>query len=468
MDDIDGLTDGHDRFIFSDTYSRLEYYKCFNDPSSVELISGVELMELEKQDDWSEEQRKIWLYFYRPYKYGNVIGGKQKKIISKKESIISNLTEKTNNYSNLKILCFVLTLLFFYLSLTSISFFVPIITLLSSIYFYLEEKSLLIKIFDLKNHIKILNKEINYLFQQQNEMTKYRVTPYGINRLFWKYLRKLENEYIDKLFHENKDNIEDSTPDFYKYVKQKSRENHHKYPNFPVIPSWALLQQSQKLNPNTHESQSTGLKIASKEIDKKIATWRRSIYKKPIFRLWYIQFLFFHEKNLTIQSFYYDFITRKKYGEHLEVYQYNHITNYSYMDEDISYMKSDLLIKKVGIPDKLTNNIFCDQVKTLSFSSASGSNYRCVIPDNDVIKGLNEWLKSDEAKKKLKINNKNSSEESDIKEDNIISQNEKEELLKIIDEYEGLIATLAWQSFKELRDKVAQFALTEDLYNKET
>lgn len=450
MDAIDGFTDEDDRFIFSREYSRLEYYECFHDPSSKKLISGKELIKLEHEKDWSEEQRKIWLYFYRPYKHGDIIGKKQKIFILDKESSISILEEKINTYNILKILFLILTLYFSYLSLTVVSFFIPIITLLISGYFFLGEKEILNKISYLKNDIFTLNKEINYLLQQQDEMKNFKETNGGVNNLFWGYLKKLENQYIYKL---PTDDMEKTNEDFYKSVKQKAEKYHdyHDYPTFPVIPSWGLLQQSKNFNPNTHKHQSTGIKIASKDIKERIATWRKSTYGKPIFRLWYIQFLFFHNKSITVQSFYYDFITRKKYGENLEIYQYNHITNYSYTDEDISYMNSDPLMKEINLPRKLTKNIFCDEVKTLSFSSASGSHYRCVIPDNDVINGLNEWLKSDEAKEKLRN-----------KEDNTISPNEEEEILSITDQYDGLIATLAWQSFKQLKEKVAQFSLIDD------
>lgn len=318
MDIIDGFTDENGKFVLSETDSCLEKYKCFHDPSSKKLISGKELIKLEeeKESTWSEEKRKIWLYFYRPYNYGNIIGKIQKELILKKESIVSNLKNRKNICNSLKFLFLLLTLLFFYLSLTIVSALIPIATILTSFYFFLEEKNNINKIDGVKNDIFILKKEINYLLQQQDEMKRNRETPDGINKLFWSDLRKLEKEYTDKLFNEDNNQLKKDNREFYKGIKQETKKynEYQDYPVFPVIPSWGLLQQSQYLNENTRNYQSTGMKIAANDIEEKIAAWRTSKqldYKKPIFRLWYIQFLFFHEKNITVQSFYYDFITKK-------------------------------------------------------------------------------------------------------------------------------------------------------------
>ncbi len=132
----------------------------------------------------------------------------------------------------------------------------------------------------------------------------------------------------------------------------------------------------------------TEISIAEQDIGKKIATWRNQSGSKPFYRLWYTKLLLFEDKNLNLVTFYYDFITQEKYSECVEIYQYNHITNYSYVDEDISYMNEDPLIEKINLPLDLTRNIFGNEVKTISVSSSSGSYFRSVIPDKAVAKGL--------------------------------------------------------------------------------
>jgi len=464
------LYDENKKFIFSKTDSRLEYYKCFHDPSSKKLIYGKELLELKKNKYWTEEKYDIWIYFYRPYKYGNIVGKKQNEEIEKTEENIKKLNNYKDNYFFIKNFFFIFSFLLIILPTIDISIIIPILIFITGGYFYILGDLLNNKINILKKEIEILKKEKNYLLCQMDKMRK-RKNPKVINGFFWKDIRELEQDYTKKLFTENHDEIKKNNIEFYKNIKQVFKDKHEGvdlsiFPTFPMIPSWALLQQSETINSNTNKKQATGLKIAAKDIKEKIATWRRSVNKQPIYRLWYIQFLFFHDKNLTIQSFYYDFISKKKYGEHLEIYQYNHITNYSYTDEDINYMTEDPLMIKMNIPSNLTHNIFCDEVKTLSFSSASGSHYRCVIPDNDVMKGLNKWIeyKNKIREEQLEREDKISTGEFNNEEISEIILHERNEISKINDEYENLIATLAWQSFKELRNKVAKFALPDSQF----
>lgn len=300
--------------------------------------------------------------------------------------------------------------------------------------------------------ISVLQDELEFLLDQKREKDSKRLKPKDIEKLFWKDIRSLEKEYLRKATHEDIDVIRDLTPNYYiamedllpKYVKE---------PLFPVVPSWALLQESTLIGERGIGS--TGLSIASKHLGMKIATWRNMGKNKPIFRLWYIQHLFFHKKNLSLVSFYYDFITQTKYSEHIEIYQYNHITNYSFIDEDISYMVKDALVKKLRLPQNLTSNIYGNQVKTISLSAASGSSYRCVLPDRDVITGLNKWIKSKQ-------------KQLGFLEDEIAPQmqNYATNLNKEIftnSKKRNEIERLGWLSFKELRDKVATFAIVDDV-----
>lgn len=435
-------------FKYSGEPSRIEYYKCFHDPSSSEMITGEELIELEKGAYWSEEHRQIWLYFYRPYNYGDNIGRKQREEKRIKESTIeenqaSILSGKIFKFISL---AFIITTLIF--SVIYNSFWLIVIPTLAYIYFYFEDISLHSAIENHQNVVKILDKEIAYLLEQKEEIHKSRLSASDIETLFWKDINYLEGRYVNKASHEDSKSIRANVPDFYKNVKYSFIEN-RQFPTFPVIPSWALLQSSHRSNRN-RGNQVTGVKIAAEDIGKKVATWRGVRGKHPIFRLWYIQFLFFHEKNLSLMSFYYDFITKKHYSEHIESYQYNHITNYSYTDEDITYMRDDPLIQEIKLPENLSKNIFGNQVKTISLESASGAFYRCVLPDRDVTNGLNEWIQYQSLEEAL-----NEESESEL------SVEMKKELFKNIEYYDSLIENLAWLSFKQLREKVARFALLE-------
>lgn len=132
-----------------------------------------------------------------------------------------------------------------------------------------------------------------------------------------------------------------------------------------------------------------------------------------------------------------------------------------------SINKNILLIEKIRLPEKLTSNIFGNEIKTISLSSASGTYYRCVIPDFDVTDGLNEWLD---------YNNENEKIDSEVKEYIAKNKNDDEvnkykaekmkEKFEVNKKYKGLIETLAWLAFKELRNKVAKFAVIESKPNR--
>ena len=118
--------------------------------------------------------------------------------------------------------------------------------------------------------------------------------------MFWNDIRELEEESLNKAAQDKIENIKKNTRNYYKYIRTILPSNIN-FPIFPVVPSWALLQESHddKYNTNTI----SGLMIAHKKIGKKVASWRNIKGKKPIFRLWYIQHLFFHNKNISIVSY---------------------------------------------------------------------------------------------------------------------------------------------------------------------
>ena len=445
---MENLVGNNFKFIFSGQPSRLEEYRCFDDSSNPKRITGDEIL---KNSDWDENRKKRWYYFYRPYDYGNTIAPLQKKKIKTEEEHIDKISREIAN-------SIFLTVLSMFLIFTNIFFnlfyftgggvankfsMIAILFVLISHYFYTENRKIIRA--EKKKIIKILRDEISYLYQQKSYIESNRLTKDEITSLFWEDVRELENENLKKI-NKGKDNIDtikDNAPPFYKNIKFDDDIDISYFPTFPVIPSWALLQKSQKHSISGSIS-STGIAVAEKDLDlgSKIATWRNAKGNKPLFRLWYIQFLFFQGKNITLVSFYYDFISKKTYSKYIEVYQYTHITNYSYIDEDISYMKKDNLIKK--IPKKLRNNIFGNEVKKISFSSASGSYYECVIPDKDVTNGLNKWIEY----------------KNDIEKE-YGSENDFDKIKNIKANYNKVIATLANESFLLLKDRVNKFSISD-------
>jgi len=82
-------------------------------------------------------------------------------------------------------------------------------------------------------------------------------------------------------------------------------------------------------------------------------------------------------------------------------------------------------------------------------------NYRCVIPDSEVKDGLNRWLKFRAEKLTEEL------ESADIDPEQL-EINIQKEIFRKSDNHKSLIETLAWLSFKELRMKVAKFALVDE------
>lgn len=442
------LEDGS--FGLSTEPSRLEHYKCFHDPSSADWITGEELLQLEETPDWNNVKTEIWHFFYRPYNYGNNIGPIQKEQLESLKPQIESLKQD--------------------LFLNKFLFFLLIISIVASSYFLYKSDALeflvipfifvfylLMKSSELKASLaakelnfSIYSRELNFLLDQKKAIEDSRLRPTEIEDYFWKKVCDFEEKYIHKTFLKSIETVRNDAPKFYNNTSLKDYGD-YQFPIFPVIPSWGFLQSSVRSS-SMGGTQATGLEIiANKLIEReRVATWRKGYRGRPIFRVWYIQFLIFQENNLELVSYYYDFITNKSYSETIEAYQYSHITDYTYADEDISYMRKDpMIVGMNNIPDKLTSNIFGNQVKTISLYSASGSNYRCVIPDKDVTNGIDEWLKYNADQRVIK---------DELREalDDEAEEWWLDELLDSQQDYEGLIETLAWLSFKQIREKASE------------
>lgn len=465
------VDDDGETFTFSKEPSQLEFYKCFHDPSRKKgkFIDGSELLRIraegEEQGEKSEitdEKVGLWYYFYRPYYTSRKIGSKQKESIKEiNKSIALNQADasKNNMYLGASLLLWLALLLWVWdTSLSVVLMFIPSVF---CFHFFYEASIAKEKVSKLESDVQALEREVDEL-RRQKEVIDKRIRTLDVMDSFWRKIKQNEQFYLNTFSDEDQAVIEENSKDYYGAMEGKIEFKKGARPNFPVIPSWAMLQASRPVGSSSWH-QYSGLDIVAERIKKKVATWR--VYKTgdPVFRLWSIQFIFFLEKHMSIISFCYDFIEDRIYSQNVEAFQYNHITNYSFVDEDISFMeKGDFSVK---LPGKFKENIFGKEVKTISFSAASGASYRCVIPDEDVNKGLKKWLgvlmeqevgcgESDLGNEDTDLYDDLSREHDDLRKERFLTG--------LGDEgSEGLIETLALLSFKQIGLKVAEFSIRE-------
>jgi len=295
--------------------------------------------------------------------------------------------------------------------------------------------------------INILYEEIEYLLEQQRDYLK-SINPDEIIQSFWRDMKEFESHYIETIL--KKENLScDEFVDFYNEPRLSGIDL-----IFPIIPSWALLQESKQKVDNSTLMRKTGICLAYDKIENKVTSLRIDKNGNPFFRLWYIQFLLFNDKNLILITFYYDFVTKKPYSEHIELYQYNHITNYSYSNEDMTYMKDDFVIQESNLPKELQDKIFNNETKIISLESASGSHYRCVLPNEEIVDKFSTWL---EYKKEQEDIEKQFEDLPQEEIDDVPNPYESELIEKLhenIDNQKSLTQSLAWKSFEELKRRV--------------
>lgn len=460
------------KFKFSGQPSQLESYECFHDPSRErgDFIKGQEVFELRRKgaeqnerQERTDEKVSIWYYFYRPYNYGKNIASEQIAWIEERNKFIelkSLGSSKNKTYFHISLIFMLISLLgLLNYSLSLALMILPGIISFNFFYEYSiaeEEKR------GLERENEILDQEIDYLINQKaiidKEIRRLRKGP--IMELFWRNIKSKEQGYLNTFSNPERNTLERNAVNFYSSLEEEVGWDADNRPSFPIVPSWAMLQSSVSQG-GLFSSQHSGLKVSARRIEERVATWRGYEGGEPIFRLWYIQFIFFFDKHLSIISFYYDFIEDRIYSQNVEVFQYSHITNYSFVDEDISFMKKGKMAKR--FPKKFKKNIFGNEVKTISLSSASGVSCRSVLPDADVNKGLNQWLEN-----LIREQDTAAGEQQDpVMEDAMLafSSDLKEERLttEIANvKHKGLMESLALLAFKEISLRVAEFSLSEN------
>jgi len=337
---------------------------------------------------------------------------------------------------------------------------VPVV---SFAYFYFKCQDLSNQLRHEEQECRLFEAEIDYLIDQQQMILNNRLSSDEILDMFWSDIRELETEIIEDHFNDETGRVIREVENFYSNVSSKLGSNKKITlpPIFPVIPSWGLLQSTSRSM--TDGTQSTGLKAAGNKIGDNIATFRKLSDGTPFYRLWYIQNLFFRESNINIISYCYDFITGKSYNPSVETIQYNHISNSSYSDDDISYMVDESLVSDLNIDDEFKENIYGCEVKVISFSSTSGRYFRCVLPNNNVVNGLKKWSLH---KSTTLYSDHDESSEEELTEE---MSKELSEMTNAEYSYNDVINTLADQTVKVLRRKCDEsIPLTETSLRRES
>src|SRR5262249_32674971 len=135
------------------------------------------------------------------------------------------------------------------------------------------------------------------------------------------------------------------------------------------------------------------------EIGSGIATFRSGPDERPIYRLMYLQYVYLLEKNINVYGFFYDFVTRQQYGKRSETFQYNHVSNFSIREVEL---EEEAWVGGLGLGAAFTGNLFGKEINAFSLTVAGGASFRCVLVDDAVVQGMNEWLKQQEKWMELK------------------------------------------------------------------
>ncbi|MCH9647420.1 MAG: hypothetical protein K0U98_04220 [Deltaproteobacteria bacterium] len=157
-----------------------------------------------------------------------------------------------------------------------------------------------------------------------------------------------------------------------------------------LIEGWGPVQPEVFKGPFGKER--TGIHRVVRDIGTNVATFRVGSRAQPMNRVAYLQFVFLLQNNINVYGFFYDFITGVQYGKRSETFQYSHVTNYSIREVEAD---EDRLIRQVDLPPALARSVFGREVSAFFLAVSSGSHFQCVLTDDTLVNGINEWLKVD-------------------------------------------------------------------------
>ena len=362
-----------DLFETSGKPNYIEWYKCYDDPSKDTWIDG---MEFKNNPQWDELQKLKWNYFYRPLP--SLVGRPQKRTIKKLQKENKALTEQISELNKILIFIIIGAVIGFLVSL-SVNEMLVLLAIIAGVVGYLIkfiEKSNLTKILESNNTTIIhLRKEIEFLKQQIPERPPSKI----IEKHLIGELRAMEMKCLSEIINANVDH--DKMDDLIRH------EPISDIVRGLLIQGWGLLQPSSINGP--FGSEKTGFDRVTADIGNKIATWRISKSGSPLYRVLYIQYIFLLDKNINVYGFFYDFITRKPYGKRSETFQYNHVSNFSIREVELD---GDEFTEELYISKTLTRKLFNKEINAFTLAVTSGEHFRCVLIDDAVVEGMNEWL----------------------------------------------------------------------------
>lgn len=354
----------------------IEWYKCYSDPSKDNWSDGMELF---NNPNWDSKQKAKWNFFYRPAP--SLVGRPQKRMIKDLENDISNLTYDRGELQKLLIGAGISAIALVFISFFS-SLYILLFTIIGSVIFfpsrYNKWKELLNDIEHKNSDIKSLHEEIEALKKQISE----RPSNKEMESYLQEELRSMEIKCLSEVVNAEID--EDRMDEIIRH--EPICDNFRSLP----IMGWGLLQ------PPTLRSafgiEKTGYNRVVGDIGNNIATWRSTQKNNPLYRVLYVQYIFLLDKNINVYSFFYDFITRKQYGKRSETFQYNHVSNFSIREMELEEKE---LPENLNLPKSLKQSLFNKEINAFTLAVSSGENFRCVLIDDAVVEGMNEWLELD-------------------------------------------------------------------------
>lgn len=352
----------------------LEWYQCYSDPSKDGWSDGMEYAD---NSNWDSRQQAKWNFFYRPVP--SLVGRPQKRKIQKLKRAINQTEEELLELKNSIFLFTILAVFLFFLSLIFIStilgFLVPIIYFI----FMPKKFSRRKEILEVKLHnepiIKSLEEEIEKLKSQIPDRTEYK----EIESYLREELKAMELKCLSEVVNAEVD--EDTVDRIIRHepICEDVRGL--------LISGWGLLQPTKIKSSFGYEK--TGYSRVVNDIGNNIATWRSARGKSPIYRVLYLQYIFLLDQNVNVYSFFYDFVTRKQYGKRNETFQYNHVSNFSIKEVELEETE---LPENLKLPKYLAQSLFNKEINSFTLAVSSGEHFRCVLIDDAVVEGMNEWL----------------------------------------------------------------------------
>lgn len=392
-----------DQFELSGYPRALEWYRCFDDPTARDWIDGQELAR--NQENWDDRQKAKWRFFYRPF--APVVGRPQLKMIRERQADIEVSREEIDN-SRAEIsreksllvretrslaagLCLILAIECFPQAHAP---WILVPLLVSGLFGFLRHSSvrheierriegLSTRIDELETTINVEHTEIEQLRGEISELKSQIITPVDeatIEKWLHEEITALELRSISELLGRQIDesNIGD-------HIKHK-RVDDRVYAL--LVDSWGCLQPPRVSGPLGQES--TGRQRVQGELGERFSTWRVGSKAQPIFRIRYHQHVFLFERNIGIASYFYDFVTRAKYGLRYEIFQYNHVTNFSIREVAV---EDEPWVEQQGAGGPARTSYDHKLLSAFTLAVASGSHFRCIVVDERITQVLNAWMK---------------------------------------------------------------------------